>query len=135
MGSTSQSSSTPLPRSVPHFFDAWREVNPSYSNRDYGTGIEPEASVITKYISDTGKITGDIIYVGSSYESRQEYGIIIVDLETAGLFKTTEDFYYATPYIKSDDEIIKDLTSWNTLLKNSNTAVQEYIVWYKTMFM
>jgi hypothetical protein len=122
-------------RKVPGFFDAWDDVNPGYSKWDYGTGIEPEDEVITKYIKDTGKITGDILYVGSSYESRQEYGIVIVDLSRKRLFENTEDFYYLNPSLVDDDEIIKELTQHNSLLKNSKKAVKEYIAWYKDSMM
>ncbi len=122
-------------RKVPGFFDAWDDVNPGYSKWDYGTGIEPEDEAITKYIKDTGKITGDILYVGSSYESRQEYGIVIVDLSRKRLFENTEDFYYLNPSLVDDDEIIKELTQHNSLLKNSKKAVKEYIAWYKDSMM
>jgi hypothetical protein len=122
-------------RKVPGFFDAWDDVNPGYSKWDYGTGIEPEDEAITKYIKDTGKITGDILYVGSSYESRQEYGIVIVDLSRKRLFVNTEDFYYLNPSLVDDDEIIKELTQHNSLLKNSKKAVKEYIAWYKDSMM
>ena len=122
-------------RKVPGFFDAWDDVNPGYSKWDYGTGIEPEDEAITKYIKDTGKITGDILYVGSSYESRQEYGIVIVDLSRKRLFVNTEDFYYLNPSLVDDDEIIKELTQYNSLLKNSKKAVKEYIAWYKDSMM
>ena len=122
-------------RKVPQFFDAWTEVNPGYSDWDYGTGIEPEEEAVTKYIRDTGKITGDIIYIGSSYESRQEYGIIVVDLnDKKRLFTSTEDFYYLNPSSTDDDEIIKELTA-DTLLKNSKKAVEEFIAWYKEDMM
>ena len=121
-------------RKVPQFFDAWDEVNPGYSRWDYGTGIEPEEEVVTKYIRDTGKITGDIIYIGSSYETRQEYGIVIVDLNRQRLFEGTESFYYLNPSSTDDDEIIKELTGY-TLLKNSKKAVEEYIAWYKEDMM
>jgi len=122
-------------RKVPGFFDAWDDVNPGYSKWDYGTGIEPEDEAVTKYIKDTGKITGDILYVGSSYESRQEYGIVIVDLSRKRLFENTEDFYYLNPSLVDDDEIIKELTQHNSLLKNSKKAVKEYIAWYKDSIM
>ena len=122
-------------RKVPGFFDAWDDVNPGYSKWDYGTGIEPEDEAVTKYIKDTGKITGDILYVGSSYESRQEYGIVIVDLSRKKLFVNTEDFYYLNPSLVDDDEIIKELTQHNSLLKNSKKAVKEYIAWYKDSIM
>ena len=109
-------------------------MNPGYSKWDYGTGIEPEEEVVTKYIRDTGKITGDIIYIGSSYESRQEYGIIVVDLNRKTLFTNTEDFYYLNPSIADDDDIIKELTA-STLFKNSKKAVEQYIAWYKDTMM
>ena len=108
--------------------------NPGYSKWDYGTGIEPEDEVITKYIKDTGKITGDILYVGCSEECVEEYGIVIVDLSRKRLFETTEDFDYFDPSLMGDDEI-KELTQHYSLLKNSKKAVKEYIAWYKDSMM
>ena len=106
-------------RKVPGFFDA-----------RLGTGIEPEDEVITKYIKDTGKITGDILYVGCILECVEEYGIVIVDLSRKMLFETTEDFDFFDPSLMGDDEI-KELTQHYSLLKNSKKAVKKYIAWYK----
>ena len=103
---------------------------PGFFDARLGTGIEPEDEVITKYIKDTGKITGDILYVGCILECVEEYGIVIVDLSRKMLFETTEDFDFFDPSLMGDDEI-KELTQHYSLLKNSKKAVKKYIAWYK----
>ena len=118
-------------RKVPGFFDAWNDVNPGYSE---WIAVEPEEEAIEKYIRDTGKITGDILYVGTSYDGRQEYGIVIVDLSKKSLFQSSEDFYYWNPAVAEDDKIINELTKYVPLQK-SKKAVKEYIAWYKDTMM
>ena len=120
------SKKTQSKRTVPQFFDAWEEVNPGYPSSDYGTGIEPEEENVTKYILDTGKITGDIIYVGSGYETRQEYGVVVVDLDDKRKYDPSEYFYGWYGY--SPDEVTKELTQYK-LLKNSKKAIEDFVKW------
>ena len=62
----------PKKKRKPAFFEA-------VTIEDHYNNIYLKESDITKYIKDTNKITGDILFVGSSYETRQEYGFIIID--------------------------------------------------------
>jgi superfamily II DNA/RNA helicase len=145
----------------PGFFNAWAPLHPNIATSDWRYGVygEPKDALVNKFIKDTGKITGDILYIGSDYESRQEYGIVVVDLDydktKKKKFINTEIFYYVNPNMMDDEVIIneltgepKDLTDFrrpnnecsnnrpcNALDRGlSEQAVKEYIKWADSFF-
>ena len=67
---------------------------------------------INKYIENTNKITGDILFIGTSYHSRPKYGIVVVGPGggPGKLFEYTEEFYYseALEYANSFEELCKE---------------------------
>ena len=84
-----------------------------------------KSSDITEYIKDTNKITGDILFVGSDYESRPEYGIFVVDLKHKGKFiNTGQEFYHVLSNADSNKEIIQELSN------RDKNAVKKLIKWY-----
>ena len=89
-----------------------------------------KSSDITKYIKDTNKITGDILFVGSDYESRPEYGIFVVDLKHKGKFiNTGQEFYHVLSNADSNKEIIQELSNRD---KNS---VKKLLKWYSSIYL
>ncbi len=93
--------------------------------KDHYNNIYMKSSDITKYIKDTNKITGDILFVGSDYESRPEYGIFVVDLKHKGKFiNTGQEFYHVLSNADSNKEIIQELSN------RDKNAVKKLIKWY-----
>lgn len=119
-------------RAEPKFFDAWLAVHPNYSKKDYGEPIIPLKEDIASYIKKTGKITGDILYVGDKNETRQEYGIIVVDLDRKDQpWHTTEEFYAVNPSVGyTDKEIVDELKALKPLGK-SEKAIKGFVKWHK----
>jgi len=93
--------------------------------KDHYNNVYMKSSDITKYIKDTNKITGDILFVGSDYESRPEYGIFVVDLKHKGKFiNTGQEFYHVLSNADSNKEIIQELSN------RDKNAVKKLIKWY-----
>ncbi len=93
--------------------------------KDHYNNVYMKSSEITKYIKDTNKITGDILFVGSDYESRPEYGIFVVDLKHKGKFiNTGQEFYHVLSNADSNKEIIQELSN------RDKNAVKKLIKWY-----
>mgnify|MGYP000861781163 CR=1 FL=1 len=91
---------------------------------------------ITKYIKDTNKISGDILFVGTDYESRPEHGIVVVDLKNDNKFFFTNGFfYYSFGENLNQDEIIglvkKNLWKSLSIKKNNpENALKGLFKWY-----
>ena len=121
-------------RTEPKFFDAWLAVHPNCSEKNYMEPIRPLKEDIASYIKKTGKITGDILYIGDTYETRQEYGIIIVDLNRKDQpWHETEYFYEVNPSVYTEKEVVDELKSFKHLGK-SEKAIKGFIKWYKKWF-
>jgi hypothetical protein len=62
------------------FYDISNKIDPNYKNKEYVTMSKTDFhEKIKKYLNKNKKIiSGDILFVGSDYESRQEYGFCLV---------------------------------------------------------
>ena len=84
---------------------------------------------ITKYIKDTNKISGDILFVGTDWESRPEHGIVVVDLKNDNKFFFTNGFfYYSFSQNLNQDEIIGLVKNLKVLVQKNNpeNALKDY---------
>ena len=143
--STKKSRSTKANR-IPKFVDALNDLNKTAINLLKSNGFDVDDNYliiqvltdkqIKEYIKDKNLITGDIINVGTTYESRPEYGVGVVDLNIPGKIIVTEDFYSYSPHANSDKEIIEELTKFqndrNALTRGLHkNAIKGYIKWAK----
>jgi hypothetical protein len=109
-------------RRKPAFFEA-------VTIEDHYNNIYLKESDITKYIKDTNKITGDILFVGTDYESRPEYGIVVVDLKSKNKFFAAGNiFYYSFSNELNKDEIIELCLKDNP--KYTVNALKGLFKWY-----
>ena len=62
------------------FYEISNEINPEYSNSGYITQemAKDLDNRVNKYINTQNFKSGDILFVGSTYETRQEYGFYLV---------------------------------------------------------
>jgi len=94
---------------------------------DHYNGKAMTNSDITKYIKNTGKINGDILFVGSTFETRPEYGIVVVDLKLKNKFFYDEDIYNAVAQGYTKQEI-------NEMFPNIDLgAVTKMEQWYDNL--
>jgi hypothetical protein len=78
-------------RGVAQFHDAAKSVNPEYEHYVTSEMEEGMDARIAAYIREHQLQDGDILFVGSEYESRQEYGFAIVHSD--GRYSGGEEVY------------------------------------------
>lgn len=109
------------------FYEISNEINPEYINTGYITremakGLDNR---VNKYINTQNFKSGDILFVGSTYETRQEYGFYLV-LDGKGI--NSESILDSILTTKILDELKKNNVKYEKLflqVNKKNDWIQE----------
>ena len=87
------------------FYNIANVIDPNYQENDYLSIDDSEVnSLVLNYLNEHQEInTGDIVFIGSTYETRQYYGFIMVDKRNGIKWINSEQGIYL-PFENSDFE-------------------------------
>ena len=124
------------PQRKPHFFNAYYDLGGIGTIKNFSFDSKARSSPadeqVTQYILATNKISGDILFIGTDYVSRPEYGVVVVNLEDESLFEGGEIFYEHSPAFENDEEIIKEILIYYPF--TTAAAIKEWIQFFDSAF-
>tara|TARA_B100000524_G_scaffold348277_1_gene252295 strand:- start:671 stop:1075 length:405 start_codon:yes stop_codon:yes gene_type:complete len=106
-----------------NFYNISNKLDKNYDLNEYITIDDDELhEKVISYLSVNNNIkTGDIIFIGSTYETRQYYGFIMVD-KRDGISYVTAEEAVSLPFenINLKDYLIKNKIKYGQLFNNLN---------------
>lgn len=112
--------------SSPKFYNIANKIDKKYEDLEYVTMDKTEFhDKIKEYLSKNKQIkTGDILFVGSTYESRQEYGFCIV------IGKDVKFGEYGPKLpLKYKSELPQDI-KYENILQHMKSDNDLYVLWF-----